>query len=90
MVYCDNALTATHIVNELSEYDLDMKSNLKFSFEFIPSGPIPDFTQKGRCPLKDSCSQVRSDYSPKFESLLSLNTALNNTHVENNFDKVDD
>jgi len=33
---------------------------------------------------------VRSDYTPKFESLLSLNTALNNTHVENNFDKVDD
>jgi len=68
-----------------------MKSNLKLSFEYIPeSSSSIDFSQDGKCKLKDSCSQVRSDYTPKFESLLSLNTALNNTHVENNFDKVDD
>jgi len=67
-----------------------MKSNLKFTFEFIPTGITPDFAQNGKCALKDACKHVRSDYTPKFESLLSLNTALNNTHVENNFDKTDD
>lgn len=90
-MHCDSPLTVTHVINELSEYDLDMKSNLKLTFEYIPEARNKiDFTQGGKCPCKDMCSQVRSDYTPKFESLLSLNTALNNMHVENNFDKVDE
>lgn len=60
-MHCDSPLTVTHLTNELSEYDLDMKSNLKLSFEYIPEGSNIDFTQGGKCIVKDSCSQVRSD-----------------------------
>jgi len=66
-----------------------MKSNLKFSFEFIPEGPV-DFSQNNTCPLRDECTQLSSDYTPKFTKLLSVQTALNSTEVNNTFDKDDE
>jgi len=60
VITCDNAFTASHLCNELSDYDIDMKSNIKFTFEFIPNSFI-DFSQNNQCPCRDTCAQLHSD-----------------------------